>query len=342
MRSRDTAQSVVRRHQEQGGKKRVEDRASTSQRLALTHRCTHRYATLSRFDNELKELERVIKEKKQAISDADMQLKKLEHDWQALAKEKPAATNFITNLEKQYDWIAEEHESFGKPGSQYGFRNVDIKSLREKAAHCSRADFHNDLTARSGPTTRTRPTPTSPGAPRSGPLLSTCTARAASTVRSDPAPHERAQQQVRASSEATSPDAPRFGALLLPRAATSTARSDPTRPNRTNALNIECAQAARPRHAGTTPPDASHFGALLATRAATSTRKSASMRLAGTRAHSQRGGAGYEVLRAQRSRCEAGYDGRGLRRGTRRVQSEAQQGGRSCAVSALSLWCTDL
>ncbi|TFY57528.1 hypothetical protein EVJ58_g6964 [Rhodofomes roseus] len=90
-------------------------------------------ATLSRFDNELKELERVIKEKKQAISDADLQLKKLEHDLQALAKEKTAATNFITNLEKQYDWIAEEHESFGKPGSQYDFRNVDVSSLREKA-----------------------------------------------------------------------------------------------------------------------------------------------------------------------------------------------------------------
>lgn len=65
---------------------------------------------MSRFDDELKELERVIKEKKQAISDADLQLKKLEHDLQALAKEKTAATNFIANLEKQYEWIAEEHE----------------------------------------------------------------------------------------------------------------------------------------------------------------------------------------------------------------------------------------
>ncbi|KZT64707.1 hypothetical protein DAEQUDRAFT_599662 [Daedalea quercina L-15889] len=90
-------------------------------------------ATLSRFDNELKELERVIKEKKQAISDADLQLKKLEHDLQALAKEKTAAANFITNLEKQYDWIAEEHESFGKPGSQYDFTGVDVNRLREKA-----------------------------------------------------------------------------------------------------------------------------------------------------------------------------------------------------------------
>ena len=105
---------------------------------------------MSRFDNELKELERVVKEKKQAIADADLELKQLEHDLQTLAKEKTAATNFITNLEKQYEWIVEEHEyvevtvrwdidsdrqnrSFGKTGSQYDFTGVDVNRLREKA-----------------------------------------------------------------------------------------------------------------------------------------------------------------------------------------------------------------
>ncbi len=67
-------------------------------------------ATLTRFDNELKELEGVIKAKKQAISDADLEIKKLEHDVQTLHKERTTAANFVTNLEKQYDWIEEEHE----------------------------------------------------------------------------------------------------------------------------------------------------------------------------------------------------------------------------------------
>lgn len=90
-------------------------------------------ATLTRFDNELKELEVVIKEKKQAISDADLQMKKLDHDIQTLNKEKAAAVNFVANLEKQYEWILEEHEHFGKPGSQYDFTAVDIGRLKEKA-----------------------------------------------------------------------------------------------------------------------------------------------------------------------------------------------------------------
>jgi hypothetical protein len=48
-------------------------------------------------------------EKKQAVSDADLQLKKYERDMQAL-KEKTATVNFVANLEKQYDWILNENE----------------------------------------------------------------------------------------------------------------------------------------------------------------------------------------------------------------------------------------
>ncbi|KAL4247183.1 SMC family protein [Abortiporus biennis] len=90
-------------------------------------------ATLSRFDNELKELQQVIKEKKQAISDADLENKKLEHDIQVLKKEQTALENFVASLEKQYEWIVEEQENFGKEGSQYDFESVDVDRLKEKA-----------------------------------------------------------------------------------------------------------------------------------------------------------------------------------------------------------------
>ncbi|KAL5522254.1 SMC2 [Sanghuangporus sanghuang] len=90
-------------------------------------------ATLTRFDNELKDLEDVIKNKKQAISDAELQLKKLEHDLQALAKDRVTAANFVANLEKMYEWIAEENQFFGKPGSAYDFAANDMGRLKEKA-----------------------------------------------------------------------------------------------------------------------------------------------------------------------------------------------------------------
>ena len=67
-------------------------------------------ATLTRFDNELKDLENAIKEKKQAISDAELQMKTIAHEIQALQRDKTNATNFLTGLERQFEWIAEENK----------------------------------------------------------------------------------------------------------------------------------------------------------------------------------------------------------------------------------------
>jgi hypothetical protein len=67
-------------------------------------------ATLTRFDTELRDLDEVIKAKKQAAADADVSIKKVEHEVQALAKEKASHLTGATNLEKQYDWIAEESQ----------------------------------------------------------------------------------------------------------------------------------------------------------------------------------------------------------------------------------------
>ncbi|OBZ73328.1 Structural maintenance of chromosomes protein 2 [Grifola frondosa] len=105
---------------------KVLKRTSEASYAKAEHKLQEERATLTRFDNELKELERVIKEKKQAVSDAELQQKKLEHDLSTLGKEKTSSENFVSNLEKQYEWIADEHEQFGKPGSQYDFDAVDV------------------------------------------------------------------------------------------------------------------------------------------------------------------------------------------------------------------------
>ena len=72
-------------------------------------------ATLTRFDTELRDLDEVIKAKKQAASDAEVAIKKLEHDVQALAKEKAGHVTAVTNLEKQYEWILEESQCVRVP-----------------------------------------------------------------------------------------------------------------------------------------------------------------------------------------------------------------------------------
>lgn len=67
-------------------------------------------ATLSHFDTELKELNRVIKEKKGIISQADLNVQEIQHDIQALNKDKTSAANKVTSLEATYQWIAQDQE----------------------------------------------------------------------------------------------------------------------------------------------------------------------------------------------------------------------------------------
>ncbi|KAH7910428.1 condensin complex subunit SMC2, partial [Hygrophoropsis aurantiaca] len=89
-------------------------------------------ATLTQFDTELKELEQAVKDKKQAVSNADLALKKLDHDFVALDKDKATQTNFVANLEKQYEWIRQEQKLFGKQGTPYDFAANDMSTLRTK------------------------------------------------------------------------------------------------------------------------------------------------------------------------------------------------------------------
>jgi len=78
------------------------DHAKAEQKLLEEH------ATLTQFDNELKDLESAISEQKRGISDAEIEVKKLEHDISTLEKDKVAQAKFVTDLEKQHEWIRDE------------------------------------------------------------------------------------------------------------------------------------------------------------------------------------------------------------------------------------------
>lgn len=67
-------------------------------------------ATLEHFENELRELDEAVKLKKAQIANTEVELTKLEHGLQLLQKDRTASVNAVANLEKQYDWILEEHE----------------------------------------------------------------------------------------------------------------------------------------------------------------------------------------------------------------------------------------
>ncbi|KAJ7638237.1 condensin complex subunit SMC2 [Roridomyces roridus] len=94
-------------------------------------------ATLKRFDNELLDLDRVIKEKKTAISKTELGIQKLGIEVQTLTKDMNAATNMVANLEKEHDWIAQDKDQFGQAGGHYDFTTNDILGLKARVEELS-------------------------------------------------------------------------------------------------------------------------------------------------------------------------------------------------------------
>ncbi|KAI6127030.1 condensin complex subunit SMC2 [Pisolithus sp. B1] len=90
-------------------------------------------ATLTHFDNEMKSLEGVLRERKDGMDEADLSVKRLEHEITQLGKEKVAQRSEVERLEKAWEWIREESGSFGKPGTQYDFDKIDVEALQAKA-----------------------------------------------------------------------------------------------------------------------------------------------------------------------------------------------------------------
>lgn len=97
---------------------------------------------------ELKELNRVIKEKKAMVSQADLSVQEFQHDIQVLTKDKTSAANKVAGLEATYEWIAQDKEwvatsfrllganlrcrQFGNPGTQYDWGGKSITELDHK------------------------------------------------------------------------------------------------------------------------------------------------------------------------------------------------------------------
>lgn len=67
-------------------------------------------ADLTRFDEELNELDLVIKDKRQAVADAELTVKDIEHQIVLLEKDRAAASHAVGALEKGNPWIAQDRE----------------------------------------------------------------------------------------------------------------------------------------------------------------------------------------------------------------------------------------
>ena len=85
---------------------------------------------MSGFDDELKALEDASRSKSQQIAEDGLEIQKLSHQIDKFRKDQQSATQLLREMEKEYDWIAEARESFGRPNTPYDFAGKNISECK--------------------------------------------------------------------------------------------------------------------------------------------------------------------------------------------------------------------
>jgi structural maintenance of chromosome 2 len=87
-------------------------------------------AKLSGFDDELQALEDATRSKHARIAEEGLEKQKLGHEVEKFHKEQQTSKEAVTRLEREHEWIEEEQEQFGRPGTPYEFQSVNISECR--------------------------------------------------------------------------------------------------------------------------------------------------------------------------------------------------------------------
>lgn len=71
-----------------------------------------------------------IRSKSTQISDESLEAQKIGHHVEKLQKDKHAATQVLTHMEKEHEWIEHDKNSFGRPGTHYDFTNQNMAECK--------------------------------------------------------------------------------------------------------------------------------------------------------------------------------------------------------------------
>ncbi|KAM5435873.1 Structural maintenance of chromosomes protein 2 [Microsporum ferrugineum] len=97
--------------------------------IALAH-LEDEQAQLTRFDDELRDLDEAKQSKAAQITEEALELQKLGHKLEKVYKDQQSAAQLVTNMENEYEWIAEERDNFGHPNTPYDFKNQNIAECK--------------------------------------------------------------------------------------------------------------------------------------------------------------------------------------------------------------------
>ncbi|KAI0111899.1 putative SMC2 protein [Daldinia grandis] len=113
----------------------IEDLTKKQSQLQETHdlaqsQLDDERAKLTGFDDELHALEEAIRSKNNRIAEEGLEKQKLGHTVDKFHKEQQHAIQAVANMEKEFDWIAEEKDNFGRTGTPYDFKGQNITECK--------------------------------------------------------------------------------------------------------------------------------------------------------------------------------------------------------------------
>lgn len=113
----------------------IEDLIKKQSKLQETHDLAQaelddERAKLTGFDDELHALEEAIRSKNSRLAEEGLEKQKLGHTVDKFHKEQQHAIQTVANMEKEFDWIAEEKDNFGRTGTPYDFKGQNIAECK--------------------------------------------------------------------------------------------------------------------------------------------------------------------------------------------------------------------
>ena len=81
---------------------------------------------MSGFDEELSSLSTAISSKTTRINEEALDLQRLTHAIEKVVKDQSAATQSLSTMESEHEWIASDRELFGRPKTPYDFNTLNI------------------------------------------------------------------------------------------------------------------------------------------------------------------------------------------------------------------------
>ncbi|TKA70387.1 hypothetical protein B0A49_03746 [Cryomyces minteri] len=87
-------------------------------------------AKLTGFDEELRALEEASRAKSAQITEDGLEAQKLGHMIDNFQKQQQAASQSLSTMEKEHEWIADESDAFGRSGTPYDFKGQNMAECK--------------------------------------------------------------------------------------------------------------------------------------------------------------------------------------------------------------------